>query len=58
MNISKIGDSSDEYELEIRCFLEGSGHKKIDEFLEKRNLMMREENGSVIISANSALILV
>ncbi len=58
MIIIKIGDSSDEYELEIRCFLDGSRHKMIDEFLEKRNLVMREENGSVIISANSALILV
>lgn len=42
-------DNSDESEIKIRCVLDDHGRAVVDEFLEKRNLKMREEKGFVII---------
>ena len=48
MEIAKVGNS-DESEIKIRCVLDDHGRAVVDEFLEKRNLRMREERGFVII---------
>jgi len=40
---------TDEYELKIKCVLDAHGRKSINEFLEKRDLKMREEEGFIII---------
>jgi len=47
VEIVKLGNS-DEVEIKIRCVLNDNG-RVVDEFLEKRNLKMREEKGFVII---------
>ncbi len=38
-----------EFELKFKCVLDTHGRKSINEFLEKRNLKMKEENGFVIV---------
>ena len=48
VTINKLSDT-DEFELKIKCVLDAHGRKSINEFLQKRNLKMREDNGFIII---------
>lgn len=48
VGISELGDS-EEFELRIKCVLDAHGRKSIHEFLQKRNLTMRENEGFIII---------
>ena len=40
---------TDEFELRFKCVLDFHGRKSVNEFLDKRNLKMREEKGFIII---------
>ena len=48
VEVNNLG-GTDEYELKIKCVLDAHGRKSINEFLEKRDLKMREEEGFIII---------
>jgi hypothetical protein len=48
VEIAKVGNS-DEVEIKIKCVLDAHGKEMIEEFLNNRNLKMREEKGFVII---------
>lgn len=57
VNLNKSRDT-DEFELQIKCVLDAQGRKSINEFLQERNLEMREDQGFVIIRKLSFSILV
>jgi len=42
-------EDADAYEIKIKCALDTHGKEAATEFLEQRNLKMREEKGFIII---------